>query len=95
VDAIVAANDMMALGAMNALKDAGVVVPGEVAVTGFDDIPLARYMGLTTVQVRSADLGARAVARLIGALEGARDAGVEFVTPELIVRSTSDRQSAA
>jgi len=94
-DAIVAANDMMALGAMNALKGAGVAVPGEVAVTGFDDIPLARYMGLTTVQVRSADLGARAVARLIDALEGAPDSGVEFVTPELIVRSTSDRRRAA
>lgn len=89
-DAIVAANDMMALGVLGALRDAGTAVPGAVAVTGFDDIPLARYLGLTTVRVHIADMGARAVARLADAIEGA-DAipTIELVTPALVVRTTT------
>ena len=69
-DAVFAANDMMALGAVQALRERGVDVPGAVAVTGFDDVPLARYLALTTVRVHLVDLGARAVARLAERLGG-------------------------
>lgn len=93
VDGIIAANDMMALGALRALREAGVTVPDTVALTGFDDIPLARYIGLTTVRVHLADLGARAAARLIDAIETTgsddRSSGTEWVTPQLIVRGTT------
>ncbi len=100
LDGIVAANDMMALGALQALKDAGIDVPDAVAVTGFDDVPLARYLGLTTVRVHLADMGARAVARLIDALEGdgpdAPDTNeTELVTPELVVRASTVRRMHA
>jgi LacI family transcriptional regulator len=90
-DALCAANDMMAISAIHALKAADLRVPEDVAVTGFDDVPLARYLGLTTVQVRIAELGASAIKRLVGILEGADDDGAaELHAPELVVRSTTD-----
>ena len=89
-DGIVAANDMMALGAMSALREAGMAVPGDIAVTGFDDVPLARYLGLTTVRITLADMGARATARLIDALDGgALSPDTEIIATELIIRSTT------
>ena len=56
--AVFAANDMMAVGCLHALRDAGVRVPGDIAVAGFDDVPFARMIvpALTTVRVRIADL---------------------------------------
>ncbi|MBV9529030.1 LacI family DNA-binding transcriptional regulator [Sphingomonas sp.] len=94
-DSIFAANDMMALGALHALQQRGVTVPDEVAVTGFDDIPLARLLGLTTVRVRIADLGQRTIERLVARLEGDAETGDEFHTPELVIRSTTDKRSIA
>jgi LacI family transcriptional regulator len=89
-DALFAANDNMAIGAVDALRKAGLSVPGDVAVAGFDDIPLAHHLGLTTVRVRIAELGERALARLLDGL-GADDSGEdELHAPELVVRSTTD-----
>ncbi len=89
-DAVFAGNDMMALGALQALKDADVAVPGAVAVGGFDDVPLARYLSLTTIRVHMTEIGARAAARLIDALEGRPgDAAVELIEPDLVVRGTT------
>jgi LacI family transcriptional regulator len=89
-DAIFAANDMMAIGALEALREAGSKVPDDVAVAGFDDVPLASHLGLTTVRVRIAELGERAIERLIGMLEGG-DGGSdeELHAPELIVRGST------
>jgi LacI family transcriptional regulator len=90
VDAIVAANDMMALGVLSALREAGVDVPGAVAVTGFDDVPLARYLGLSTVGIRVTEMGALAVARLIDALDGAPLTNdTQIIATQLVVRSTT------
>ena len=90
-DAVFAGNDMMASGALQALNRAGVRVPEEVAVVGFDDIPLARHIGLTTVQVHIAELGERALDRLLAILAGEDDpGGQELHKPELVVRSTTD-----
>ncbi|HVF93089.1 MAG TPA: LacI family DNA-binding transcriptional regulator [Sphingomonas sp.] len=90
VDAIFAANDMMALGALYALRQAGVAVPGRIAVAGFDDVPMARHLTLTTMRVRMADLGARAIARLVAELDGsATSPAAELVDPELVVRGTT------
>lgn len=92
-DAIFAANDMMALGALQALRDAGRQVPEDVALAGFDDVPLARYLSLTTIRVHMADLGTRAAARLIALLEGTSDAPAdELIIPALIVRGTTVRE---
>jgi LacI family transcriptional regulator len=88
-DAIFAANDMMAIGALSALRRAGLA--DAVAVAGFDDIPLARHLGLTTVRVRIAELGQTAVSLLLGLLEGG-DAEPKRLLhqPELVVRATTD-----
>ena len=68
--AIFAANDSMAIGAMSGLREAGLRVPEDMAVAGFDDVPLARYMSppLTSVHVAIAELGARAVRTLLHAV---------------------------
>ncbi|HXO19331.1 MAG TPA: LacI family DNA-binding transcriptional regulator [Thermoanaerobaculia bacterium] len=90
--AIFAANDSMAVGAMAALAEAGVAVPGEMSVAGFDDIPVARYVAppLTTIRVDIADLGRRAFGLLLGAIErpaapaGRRDS----IATTLVVRQS-------
>lgn len=88
-DAVFAANDNMAIGALQALRGAGLRVPEDVAVAGFDDIPLARHIGLTTVQVRIAELGERALARLLASFANG-DSGDELHAPKLVVRATTD-----
>lgn len=95
-DAVFAANDGMALGALRALREGGRDVPNEVMVVGFDDIPLARHLGLTTVRVPLDEIGDQAVGRLIERLEGV--ASTPFrrrVVPELIARNSTDRMRAA
>jgi LacI family transcriptional regulator len=69
--AIFAANDMMAIGCMAALAEAGVAIPRDIAVSGFDDIPISRYVNpqLTTVRARITELGALALERLASAIE--------------------------
>ena len=89
-DAIFAGNDMMAIGALEALRDRGLKVPEDVAVAGFDDVPLANHLRLTTVRVRIAELGERAIERLILMLEGKEDSiGEELHAPELVVRGST------
>jgi LacI family transcriptional regulator len=65
--AVFAANDYMAIGLLSALRDAGIEVPRQMAVTGFDDIAIARYLNppLTTVHVDTYEIGARAARSLI------------------------------
>lgn len=70
--AIFAANDLMAMGAMAALFEAGLRVPGDMAIVGFDDIPAARLLAppLTTVAQHPRQLGARAAELLLERLRG-------------------------
>lgn len=89
-DAVFAGNDNMAIGALQALSSAGVAVPEEVAVAGFDDIPLARHLGLTTVRVRIAELGERALTRLVASMGKGDGGGEEMHAPELVVRGSTD-----
>ena len=72
--AIFAANDSMAIGLLSAFQETGVRVPADIAVGGFDDIPIARFMTppLSSVAVSIADLGARAMERLLAALKDGR-----------------------
>ena len=92
-DAVFAANDMMALGCLYAFNEAGVKVPADIALAGFDDIPLARFVHptLTTMRVSIAELGGQAMSRLLDAIDsdGARVAPSAMLTPELIVRASS------
>ena len=89
--AVFAANDYMAVGVMRALGEAGVRVPADVAVAGFDDIELARYLdpALTTVHVDAFVLGRRAVQRLLGeAGPAGPPARREILPTTLVVRAS-------
>lgn len=94
-DAVFAANDNMAIGAIQALRETGLQVPEDVAVAGFDDIPLARHLGLTTVRVRIAELGERAISRLIALLGGLDERADELHAPEIVIRATTDPKAAS
>jgi LacI family transcriptional regulator len=63
---VIAYNDLVAIGLIDGLQDLGVDVPGDVSVTGFDDIPFARYMSpaLTTASVPHTELGVQAWRRM-------------------------------
>ncbi|WP_334180074.1 LacI family DNA-binding transcriptional regulator [Pseudoxanthomonas sp.] len=91
--AVFAANDMMALGCLYAFNEAGVRVPQDIALAGFDDIPLARFVHptLTTMRVSIAELGEQAMSRLLETIEsdGARVAPSSMLVPELVVRASS------
>ncbi|HVK41471.1 MAG TPA: LacI family DNA-binding transcriptional regulator [Phenylobacterium sp.] len=95
-DAIFAGNDMMAVGAMLALQDAGLGVPEDVALVGFDDVPIAELVrpGLTTLRIQIAETGRRALDRLVrlinAAGEAVADTACEVVRPELVVRPSSN-----
>ena len=90
--AIFAANDMMAVGCMHALREAGVRVPQDIALAGFDDIPIARYIAppLSTVRVRIVELGRSALENVAAMLENPDHqitAGATFDC-EIVVRET-------
>jgi LacI family transcriptional regulator len=70
--AIFAANDAMAIGALSALQAAGVRVPADMALAGFDDVSSTQYTNppLTSVHVPIHEMGARAVARLVAVVDG-------------------------
>jgi LacI family transcriptional regulator len=91
--AIFAANDSMAIGALSALRESGVQIPDDIAVAGFDDIPLARYMDppLSSVRVPICDLGARAVEILLHGITHKNDhkRKRERVQTQLVIRRST------
>ncbi|MEW5812128.1 MAG: LacI family DNA-binding transcriptional regulator [Actinomycetota bacterium] len=100
--AVVAANDRMAIGILDTLRRAGVDVPREVSVTGFDNSPLARlsHLDLTTVSQAPLEQADRAVAAVTERLDAQRtEPVVAVLTPQLVVRSTTatarDAQTAS
>ena len=98
VDGVFSANDIMAIGCMTALAEAGIAVPREIAVIGFDDVPIARYVtpALSTMRVHIAKLGERALDRLVATIDAVEptEVGAELLEPELVVRASSARQIA-
>jgi LacI family transcriptional regulator len=95
--AVFAANDYMAIGVMGALSDAHVRVPEDIAVGGFDDIAMARYLNppLTTVHVDAYRLGERAVELLLDPRSRpGRRVRHEVLATTLVVRSSCGSASA-
>jgi DNA-binding LacI/PurR family transcriptional regulator len=98
--AVFAFNDISAIGAICALREAGLDVPRDVSVIGFDDIQSAAYQhpGLTTVRQPLREMGELAARTLVSRIEagaGAASPRLLRVQPQLIVRGTSAAVSAA
>jgi DNA-binding LacI/PurR family transcriptional regulator len=87
--AVFAASDLQALSIIEAAKERGVNVPGDLSVIGFDDVEVARYAGLTTVAQPLEASGARGAELLLSSLEGAPPAPRQHLPLELVVRSTT------
>ena len=90
-DAVVCANDQMAIGALRAFAAAGVRVPDQIALVGFDDIYPARLVDppLTTVRQPMRMLGERACARLLDRIASpAQSPAVELLPTELVLRAS-------
>ncbi len=90
-DAFICANDELALGLMGGLRLGGVDVPGQVMVSGWDDVMAARYAGLTTVRQPMRELGATAARLLDELITGSRTEPRHEVLPtELVARASTD-----
>jgi LacI family transcriptional regulator len=90
-DAFVCANDELALGLMGRFRQAGVDVPGQVLVTGWDDVMAARYAGLTTVRQPMRELGETAARLLDELITGLRTEPRHEVLPtELVARASTN-----
>lgn len=88
--AVLAANDLMAIGLIQSCLQAGVRVPDDLSVVGFDDIPPASYLApqLTTVRQPGREIGRAAMAALLTQLEGQAPDDRHLLPTELVVRDT-------
>ncbi|GAB5471606.1 MAG: ribose operon transcriptional repressor RbsR [Rhodospirillales bacterium] len=90
-DAVFCMNDLSAIGALHAAREAGLAVPDDISLIGYDDIEMAAYCAppLTTVRQPTLDIGRTAADRLIGLVEGAESgSAVVALPPELIERQS-------
>lgn len=69
-DALICANDDMALGAIKAFRENNIKIPEDISITGFDDTDIAQILKLTTVQVPNYERGYIAAQYLLDAIEG-------------------------
>lgn len=91
--ALLAANDLLAVGALRELRARGVAVPATMSLTGYNDMPLVDLLDppLTTVRVPQYEMGRTAARLVLGMLEGGEPVepvGIE-VPPELVVRAST------
>lgn len=90
--AIVAGNDLLALGCMDAMRDVGLLVPENISITGYDDISFLERMSpaLTTVQVPKYEMGSQAAKTLLDLIGGENMAPVVLrMQPRLVVRNST------
>lgn len=93
-DAVFCANDEMAIGVINGLAAAGLSVPGDVSVMGFDDIAFAAWSNppLTTIRQPRREIGGLAMTELLRQIEGAPPAAPVHVPFELVERQSTCRR---
>ena len=89
--AIVASNDLMAVGALQAAHEAKIRVPREISLIGFDDVPIASMVhpALTTIRHPRREVAARAFAALQQALRGEKAVANVILHPHLVVREST------
>ncbi len=93
--AVVCQNDLMAIGAMNALKSHGLLIPKDISVVGYDDVVMARYTepALTTVNIPVAQFGQQAADLALSKLGEKKVKVTRRFQPELIIRASTDVRS--
>jgi DNA-binding LacI/PurR family transcriptional regulator len=92
ITAILAYNDLSAIGAIRACEDHGKKIPDDIAIIGFDDIPMASLLrpSLSTVRIDKQALGSLAMETLLGLIEGNKDTPqIQIIQPRLILRQTT------
>ena len=91
LDAVFAASDLMAAGAISVLRDRGRTVPGDVAVVGFDDSSAARTgeIPLTTVHQPSREMGVEVARMLLALLRGGTTERARVMPTRMVVRSSA------
>ncbi len=90
--AVVASNDLLALGCMDAMKEVGLLVPENISVSGYDDILFLERMnpGLTTVLVPKYEMGSQATKALLEMISGKSNGpGVLSMQPRLVIRNST------
>lgn len=89
--AVLATNDLMAVGALQAALHAGVKVPKKLSLIGFDDLPVAGMMlpELTTIQLPRRKIAALAFEMLLHAIQGNKQMPAATICPKLIVRNST------
>jgi LacI family transcriptional regulator len=85
---LVCANDNMAVGAMKAFREAGIRVPEDIAVTGFDDTPMAEVLGITTVSIPNYERGYLAAQYLLELIQGGGNCDTFRIQAKVSWRST-------
>jgi DNA-binding LacI/PurR family transcriptional regulator len=90
IDAVFAGDDDAATGAIRALKLTGRLIPQDVAVVGFDDVPFARYLSpaLTTVRAPIEEVGREAVRQLARLMNGEQAEALTLMRTELVIRES-------
>jgi LacI family transcriptional regulator, galactose operon repressor len=91
VDGIFCGNDLIAIGAVKALKEMKINIPGDVKIVGFDDIQTSQYMDppLTTIKQPIYEMGEEAVNMLIGIIKKENVDKVKVLNTELIIRGST------
>jgi LacI family transcriptional regulator len=89
--AVVCINDVLAIGAIIECRAAGIDVPGDVSITGFDDMEISAQLapGLTTMRVPTVDLGRAAATYLLDCLAGREVATCTELPVGLVVRGST------
>ncbi|MDP4087986.1 MAG: LacI family DNA-binding transcriptional regulator [Bacillota bacterium] len=89
--AIFLGNDSMAIGAMKAIKEAGMKVPGDISIVGFDDVEISQYLNppLTTVKMRLSEMASLAANSLITAIDKELNFSANYKVPvDLMIRES-------
>ncbi len=91
IDALICANDYIASGAMQYIKEAGMSIPDDIAVIGYDNVEISRsvYPRLTTIGAKLNDVGSTMARSLFRLIEGDKSPIKNFIRPELIVREST------
>jgi LacI family transcriptional regulator len=93
-EAIFCSNDAQAIGAIYAIRQMGLSVPEDVAIIGYDNIKMSKYLDLTSIDQKMYDVGAKAVQRLAYLIKNPDSTPIqEKIEPTLVVRKSSEKKA--